>query len=372
MRPLNLRSIGIGRVFGIPLEIDPTWLVVFVLVVASLSFSYFPAAFPNRGPVVDVLSGIVTALLFFASIIAHELSHSLVARAGGIRVQRVTLFVFGGVAQMSEEPHGPGAEFLMAIAGPGMSLLLSALFGVGSLWLRVLHVSDLWWAPLEYLALINLSLAIFNLLPGFPLDGGRVLRSLLWAMTGDLLKATRWASGAGQVVGWGLVTAALVGILRGSLELVWLGLVGWFIASIARASYREQAVRSGMHRVRVGDIMTPSPVTVPGEISVNRFVHEYLLAGDHTRYPVMLDGRIIGLVTLDDVKRLPNGVWETTRVADITNADINSLVVPADDPSDVLLDRFSAVPAGALLVAHDGRLVGIVTRADVMHRTAGA
>jgi len=186
----NLPSLKLGRIFGIPVEINPTWLIIFVLVAASLSLSYFPALF-DWPTWVSVANGIVTAVLFFASIVIHEMSHSLVARAGGIRIRKVTLFLFGGVAQMEEEPSGPGREFLMAIAGPGASLLLAAVFYVVHAALRSSGVSDMLWAPVEYLALINLSVALFNLLPGFPLDGGRVLRAALWGITGDVLKIGR-------------------------------------------------------------------------------------------------------------------------------------------------------------------------------------
>jgi Zn-dependent protease len=362
----GLPTFRLGRVFGIPLEVNPTWLIVFVLVVVSLSFSYFPAAFPGRAPIIDALSGIATALLFFASIVAHEMSHSLVARAGGIRISSVTLFVFGGVAQMEHEPDSPAREFVMAAAGPGMSLLLAAGFGIGAVWLHVLGASDVWWGPLEYLAIINLWVALFNLLPGFPLDGGRVLRASIWALTGDVLKATRWASRSGQMLGYSLVALAVYGVLRGTLNFIWFGLVGWFITTLADAAYRQQAARSSLHAVPVGRIMSPDPVVVPGELKLEALLRRYFIGGPHTRYPVALGGRVIGLVTLDDLKRVPQADWPTTKVSEVVDSDLGRLVVRASAPADEAFERLSAEVPGALLVVDDGLVVGIVTRADVM------
>ncbi|MRR11944.1 hypothetical protein EG835_05625 [bacterium] len=184
----GLPSLRIGRLFGIPLEVDASWLLVFLLVTTTLTFSYFPAALPNVTPSLYVVLGVITALAFFASLVLHELAHSLVARAGGLKISKVTLFLFGGVSQMEEEPRGPGHEFLLALAGPGTSVLL----GVLSLAVRALLMSagapDAVWLPFEYLGLINIALSVFNLLPGFPLDGGRVLRAILWAITKDILQ----------------------------------------------------------------------------------------------------------------------------------------------------------------------------------------
>ena len=219
----GLPSFRIGRILGIPIEVNASWLFVFALVAASLSFEAFPLLFPDRPTGLNLASGLVTAALFFVSVIAHETSHSLVARAGGVRIRGITLFLFGGVAQMEEEPHSPGREFLMAAAGPGMSLLIAGVCFAGTILLAVLRVPDTWWAPLELLAFMNLALALFNLLPGFPLDGGRVLRALLWWLTGDILKATRWAAGAGQGLGTLMAAAGLYGFVAPTLGLPWRG-----------------------------------------------------------------------------------------------------------------------------------------------------
>ncbi len=354
-----------GKILGIPLEVNVTWLVVFVLVATSLSFSYYPSAFPDRPVFVDVASGIVTALLFFVSIVFHEISHSLVARAGGIRIDKVTLFMFGGVAQMRDEPATPGREFVMAIAGPLASVLLSALFAASAVVMHFAGVSNVWWGPFEYLAIINLSVALFNMLPGFPLDGGRVLRAALWKITGDQLRATRWASAMGQFIGYSLVALAVFGVLQGNLDLIWLGLVGWFISVLADSAYRQQAMRDALHRQTVSSIASPNVMVVPGDITVERLVFDHFVEGPHTRYPVASRGEVIGLVTLDAAKAIPRARWASTRVEAITRTDLAALVVDADGPADGLLDRFSRDAPGALIVKRDGHLAGIVTRADI-------
>lgn len=363
----GLPSLRIGRVFGIPLEVNPTWLIIFILVSVSLGLSYYPALFDWSRPV-SLAVGTVTALLFFASIVIHEMSHSLVARAGGMRISKVTLFLFGGVAQMEEEPDGPGREFAMAVAGPGASLLLSAISFGSYLALVALDVSDVVWAPLQYLAAINLSVAVFNLLPGFPLDGGRVLRALLWAVTGDLLKATRIASRAGQVIGWLMVGTAVLGVLNGLTNLIWFGLIGWFIATIAEASYRQQLLKTRMSHVPVSSIMTPSPTVVPGEADLETLVHDHLLGGSHSRYPVVANGAVIGIVSLSRIKGVPKERWSTTRVAQVADQDLSRLTVDADAHVDDVLTRLAGDEPGALLVVRDGMVVGIVTRADVIER----
>lgn len=369
----DIPSIRIGRVFGIPVEINLSWLVIFVLVAFSLATSYFPslpAASGAPGWLFAVL-GAVTALVFFASVLVHELSHSLVVRAEGGNVDKITLFIFGGVAQMDDEPRSPGREFLMAAAGPGMSLLIAAL-SFGGFTMSLVGGAPWWlWAPLQYLAFINLAVGLFNLLPGYPLDGGRVLRSILWAITGDVLKATKWASATGQAIGWSMAAWAVLGVLNGRTDLIWFGLIGWFIASLAGQAYRQQLLRSRLEGVRVSGIMSPAPEYVDGELTLDRLVHEHFLGSRHSRYPVMLDGSIVGLVTLPDVKEVDRSDWPFVETSEVTNRELEELVVPADAPVEELISRLAGDKPGALLVVQDGRLAGIVTRADVLRLIEG-
>ncbi len=364
----DVPTVKIGRVFGIPVEIDLSWFVIFGLVSFSLATTVFPQIEASRGASAWVYGsvGAITALLFFASILAHELCHSLVARATGGGVERITLFIFGGVAQMDDEPESAGREFLMAAAGPGMNLVISAV-AFGGYSLAWAQGAPWWiWAPLEYLSGINVLVALFNLLPGFPLDGGRVLRSMLWGATGDLLKATRWASRAGQFIGWGMVTMAVLGVVQGDVGYIWFGLVGWFVANLAGQAYRQQLLRARAQAVRVIDIMTPAPEYVPGDATLDALVHDRLLGGRHSRYPVIHEGSIVGLVTLADVKAVDRADWPYVRTIDVTNRDLGALVVPQDASVASVIPRLAGDSPGALIVAGDGRLAGIITRADVI------
>lgn len=363
-------SIRIGKFFGIPIELNPSWFIIFALVAASLAFGTFPsiAEFAGWGTAGYILAGLVTATLFFASIVFHELSHSLVARSGGLKIERVTLFIFGGVAQMAEEPQTPGREFVMAIAGPAASLVLAGVFFVAEVLSRAGGLPSWIWGPLAYLAQINLFVGFFNLLPGFPLDGGRVLRSGLWAATGDQLKATRWAARSGQVIGYSMVAFAVFGVIRGTLAFIWFGLIGWFIATLADNSYRQQLAKTRLHATTAASAMSPRPVTAPGEIALEQLAHDYFLGGRHSRYPVLLDGQVIGLISLSDAKRLPRERWMTTRVADVANRDLPTLIISGDAPLDAALARLSGESPGALLVVSEGHLVGILTRADLVSR----
>lgn len=362
-------SLRLGRLFGIPLEIDVSWLVIFALVTLSLSTSYFPAIPQAAGAPtwLLVVVGMVSSILFFASVVAHELCHSLVARAEGGTVDKITLFIFGGVAQIDEEPRTPGKEFLMAAAGPAMSLLLALACYFGFVWVATAAGPWWVWAPLQYLSAINLFVGFFNLLPGFPLDGGRVFRSILWAITGDVVKATRWASRSGQLIGWSMVAFAVFGVLQGRTGLIWFGLIGWFIATLAGRAYEQEVVRSRLADVRVSAIMAPSPEYVQGDQSLDQFVNEHLLGRPHSRYPVMHEGAIVGLVTLPDVKSVDRSDWPFTRVLDIADQRLEHLVVDREATVESILPRLAGDRPGALLVVGDGRLVGLVTRSDVLH-----
>ncbi|MBN2248396.1 MAG: site-2 protease family protein [Coriobacteriia bacterium] len=362
----GLRSLRLGRLFGIPLEIDASWLFVFFLVAATLTTSYFPAALPDQTPVAYVALGLLTAIVFFASLVLHELAHSLVARAGGLRVSRVTLFVFGGVSQLEDEPRSPGSEFVMAAAGPVMSLLIGAgcwgLAIVGGLvgapeWMLV---------PLDYLAIINVALAIFNLLPGFPLDGGRVLRAILWAATGDVMKATKWASRAGQALGTALIAVAVFGVLNGTFDFVWLAVMGWFMSTLAVGAYRQQLTRARLAEVAVSEIMSSPAVLAPADLSLEEMGHSYFLAGRHPRYPVVEDGRVIGLIDIERVNEVARNRWAETTVGEVASKNLEAAVARPEASVDSILPRLEPGGPGAILVVEDGRLAGIVTRSDII------
>ncbi len=362
----GLPSVRLGRPFGIPLEVDASWLLVFVLVSSSLTLSYFPSAYPDAAPAVYVVLGLVTSLAFFVSLVLHELAHSLVARAGGLKISKVTLFLFGGVSQMEEEPRSPGHEFLLAVAGPATSVLI----GVTSLGARTLLIAagaaPPLWLPFEYLGLINIALAAFNLLPGFPLDGGRVLRAILWAITKNLLKATRWASRLGQAIGGLLIAVAVFGVLRGTFDLVWFAVMGWFLSNMSSVAYQQQQLRVTLAEVPLRRIMSTPAVLAPSDVSLEEMAHSYFLGGRHTRYPVVTDGKVIGLIDLSRVNQVPRERWRSTTAGEVAALDLASIVASPDASVDSVLGRLEPDGPGAVLVVEDRRLAGIVTRADVI------
>jgi len=369
----SLPSFRIGRLFGIPLEVNISWLLVFVLVVVALAFSYFPqpGVLPGQPVLTNLLLGLVTALLFFASVIAHEFAHSLVARAQGARIARITLFIFGGVSEMEDEPARPGQEFVMAIAGPGTSILLSAVFFVADGVLSTAGAPPILTAPIAYLAGINLLVGIFNLLPGFPMDGGRVLRSVLWGATHNLLKATRWASRAGQAIGYSMVAVGVfgvLGIIPGGIDLVWLAFLGWFLAGLAESSYQQQVVKSRLSHVALSSVMTSPVLVAPGEIDLETMVDGYFLGRRHSRYPIAVNGELVGMLSLAQAKNVPRERWPDTRAADVADKDLSRLVVPASASVDRVMERLVGGGPGAVLVVDpSGELAGIVTRTDLIH-----
>ena len=370
----DLPSFRIGRILGIPLEINASWLLIFVLIASALSFTYFPQVYPGRPLAVDVVSGVVTALLFFASVVLHEVAHSIVARTGGAEIRKITLFVFGGVAQMEEEPRSPGREFVMAVAGPMTSLAIAVLCFTVFVALWATGLSDVWWAPFEYLAAINVAVAVFNLLPGFPLDGGRVLRAGLWKASGDLLKATRWAAMAGRGLGVLMMSGGFLGVLFRRFDLIWFVVLGWFLSAMATSAYRDQVIRMRMSHVTVGSHMTSPAVTVPGELTVQQLVNDYFIGGKHSQYPVVIGDEVVGLLHMSALKELPRDRWGTTRLVDVATRDVSDLVVLSSASVDTILPKLGPEGAGALLVVDEGRLAGIITRSDVIHalRTADA
>lgn len=362
----GLPSLRLGKIFGIPLEIDASWFFIFFLVASTLTTSYFPSALPDRAPIQYVALGFVTALVFFGSLVLHELAHSVVARAGGLRITKVTLFLFGGVSQMEAEPRSPGHEFLVAIAGPLTSVVLAGVFWGGHLLLRASGAPDVVRVPLEYLAFINVSLALFNLLPGFPLDGGRVLRALIWTLTKDLLKATKWASRAGQALGTLFIAIAVLGVLAGTFDFVWFAVMGWFLTSLAAGAYQQQLMRAALADVPLKRIMSSPAVLAPADITLEEMAHSYFLGGRHTRYPVVDEGKVIGLIDIDRANEIPRAEWPIVTVADVASRDLGEVVAAPDTSVDAVLPRLEAEGPGAILVVEGGRLAGIVTRSDVI------
>jgi Zn-dependent protease len=359
-------GIRLGKLLGFEISVDWSWLLIFFLVVYTLANGYFPSVYPSFDIATNWLVGVIAALLLFASVLTHELSHSVVARGYGIQVRGITLFLFGGVSQTADEPKSAREEFWMAIVGPATSVGLGLLFyligGIGV----VLE----WPAPViaisGYLSLINFLLGAFNLVPGFPLDGGRVLRSAVWGYTGDLTRATRYASYAGQFFGYLLMAVGFGEILSGGLVGgLWLIFIGWFLTGAARSGYQQVLVRNALSGVRVEQVMTTDVPVIPAETSVRRFVDEHLLKHEFSCYPVTRNDDVVGVVGTEEVRSIPASRWDSTPVGEIMHRVDNAYRVAADDDAWSVLAKLANDQVCRLLVMDDGHLKGTVGREAV-------
>jgi Zn-dependent protease/CBS domain-containing protein len=359
--------LRLGRILGVRIGINWSVLVIFALIVAGLAAGRFPLVAPDRSGTAHLLAGLVAALLFFASLLAHELSHAIVAQRNGIEVKGITLWMFGGVAKLEGEASSPGAELRIAGVGPLVSLVLGLLFGV------------LWWASgdllgdgltrevLQWLAIINVALAVFNLAPAAPLDGGRILRALLWWRRGDRTSAAVTASRAGRLFGFLLVALGVAELLLvPGFGGLWLVLIGFFIANAAAAEGSYAQVQAGLSGLRVADVMTPSPLVLPQHLNVEQAVDVYLLPNRFSSFPVVSpEGRPLGLVTLQRIKQVPREQWPITSIQRVATPLEE---VPVATPFEPLLEVLRRIRQGGesrVLVVHDGRVVGIVSPTDI-------
>ncbi len=363
--PPMLGGFGIGRWFGFQIRIDYSWFVVFFLVVWTFG-EEFARQMPGYGRLAYYGMGAVAGLVFFLSVLLHELGHSVVARSRGIEVEGITLFIFGGVAQTRMEARRALDEFLLTIAGPLTSLALAAAFwgvaeGVGALG---------WPEPLArvatFLAVLNLVLAIFNMVPGFPLDGGRIFRSVVWAVTGDLEKATRWATLGGRAFGYLLIAFGAVQLVVGAtLAGLWSAFIGWFLSTAASASYRQFAVRRMLSRVRVARVMTSGTDSVPPGMPVAELVEEYFLRRPHAAYPVVENGHLLGLVGVGEVSGLGAAERATRRVRDVMRPIAELPTATTEETLDEVLSRLDPGESERAVVVENGRVVGFLTLDDI-------
>ncbi len=357
-------SFRLGRIAGIEIGIHYSWLLALVLITWSLARGFFPQSYPGWDMATYWVTGILAALFLFLSVLVHELAHSLVAIARGLSVQGITLFIFGGVSNIKGEPERPSVEFVMAIVGPLASLVLAGIFwglrqAVGQ---QVSPLAAILW----YLALVNALLAGFNLIPGFPLDGGRVLRSIIWGATGSLSKATNIAATVGRVFGWALIAFGVFQLITGNfLGGIWIAFIGWFLSSAANASRREVRARERLSGVRVKDVMNPIPECISPQISVGDVVRDIFLQRGRRAVPVCQDDELIGIVTLTDIKELPQSKWEYTSVGEImTRSPLHT--VDTDDGLNSALKLLAEYSINQVPVLSEGRLVGLLSRADVI------
>jgi Zn-dependent protease len=361
------RSIPLFRLAGFQVGIDWSWPILAVLITWTLSVQVFPYYYPGLTAGTYWSMGVVAALGLFASIVLHELGHSLVARRYDVPIRGITLFIFGGVAEMEREPDRPWAEFAIAIAGPIASflvglacwLLLRAAVAVGA----GLPVAGV----LAYLASINVVLAVFNLVPAFPLDGGRILRALLWAWKGSLRWATRVASTIGGGFGILLVAFGIYRAVTGDVTGgMWSALLGLFVYVAAQASYQQVLMREGLRGIPVRRLMTPSPVAVPPDISLAQLIDDYLYRYHHKMFPVVEDGRLVGCVSLSDIKTIPRERWASTTVSSVMQPCTPATAISPDADAMDVLSTMHRTQNSRLLVTEGDRLVGVLTLKDML------
>lgn len=359
--------ITLFKLLGFEVRIDISWIIIAVLIVWSLAQGVFPLYDKTLSPLTYWLLGVGGAIGLFASIIFHELSHSLVARRFGLPMRGITLFIFGGVAEMDDEPSSPKAEFLMAIAGPLASI------GIGALCLGLLSlIRGIWPRPseliLNYLGTINLILAAFNLLPAFPLDGGRVFRSLLWRWKGDVRWATRVASQVGSGFGLFLIFLGVFSVLGGGLVGgIWWALIGLFLRSASKMSYQNVLVRSALEGESVKRFMKTDPVTVSGDTTVDHLVEDFIYKYHYKMFPVINDSRPLSCVSINDVKSVPREEWDHHTVKELAKPCSTDNTISMDEDAIKALTVMNKTGSSRLMVVdHGGKLIGMVAMRDLM------
>ena len=360
--PAAPSGIGLGRILGIPIYLHPSWFIIFALITLSLR-TQFTAQHPGWSSQQHWLLGIVTSALFFGSVVFHELSHSVVAKLYKIPVQSITLFVFGGLSSISREPEKPRQEFNIAIAGPLASFFLAGCFYLVG---RFFHGDDLVTASTKWLWQINVALGAFNLVPGFPLDGGRILRGIAWGITKNFQRATKIASTTGKIFAYVMIIFGAYQALMGNwIGGLWTAFIGWFLLSAAQESYAQVAVQNTLTGVRAGDVMTHNIPTVTRDMSIDEYVHEVLRTGAKVHI-VTGAGRPVGLISLDEARTVPRDEW--------TNTSIQAVMLPLDrlhstepdEPVLSVLQRMRSKSISQMPVISDGNIVGMVGVEDIL------
>lgn len=360
-------SIRLFTIRGIEVGVHYSWLIIFFLVTWSLSEFVFPETqLAGRSQIEYWILGAITALLLFASVLIHELAHSFVARARGLNARSITLFIFGGVSNLSGEAKEASTEFLVAIVGPLTSFVLAGIcFAIASV------VSE----PrvevvISYLFFINIVLGVFNLVPGFPLDGGRVLRAILWSATGNVRKATEWAANVGKLVAYVLFGYAIFLVLNEGNLIggIWIGAIAWFLHNAASTSVQQLVFETRLRRVRAADIVRPDDAAVPPDMTVAELVDRYILPANRRAVPVMQDGQLVGIVTISDIAAVPPADRERVTLGEVMGGKERVHTVRADARVQDAVELLAEHDLEQVPVMDGQRLVGLLTRADVMRQ----
>jgi Zn-dependent protease/CBS domain-containing protein len=361
-------NIRIGRLLGIPIELNPSWFLIFFLVVWSLGAQVFPTWQPGLPVATYWLMGVAAALVLFGSLLLHEMAHSLMSRHYGLEVRRITLFLFGGVSEAPDEMPSPRAEFWIAIVGPLTSFALALGFFALSWGSGALGAPDALASALGWLGIVNVALALFNMIPGFPLDGGRVLRAAVWARTGDMRKATRWASYTGRAFAVVLMGVGIARLVGGNwFGGLWLGVIGWLLFQAAAGTYAQLKLKEALNQVTVGRLMSRDVVVMDAGLTLQEAVDDYFMALAYGGYPVVDElGQLVGMVTRARVKAVPPGRWGEVRVGEVMVPIAEVPVVRPGEPVGDRLGELMGEGLGRVPVVSDAGLVGVLSQSDVL------
>lgn len=362
-------QIKLGQMFGVKIGLHYSWLFIALLIVFSLS-GHFGEAHPNWGQGVIWAMAISTALLFFAAIVAHELSHALVAKWRGLPVRSIVLFALGGVAQFEKEAEDAKTEFLVSFVGPLASAVIGFVclilaFGLG--WTWMMEPTTPLMAILVWLGYINFGLAVFNMLPGFPMDGGRVLRAIIWWRTGSVQRATRIASLTGQMVAFGFIVFGIFRFFAGAgFSGLWMAFIGWFLLNAAKSTYAQQELTERLRGVRVGDLMTLDCTMVDGNSNLETFVNDHLLHTGRRCFLVAEQGVVTGLITPNEIKGIPKARWPFTLVYDVMRPLEELRTVSPETPVSEALEIIGREDINQLPALTNGRLAGVISRDQIL------
>jgi Zn-dependent protease/predicted transcriptional regulator len=354
---LSHGSWKVGTIMGIPIRVHFSWFIIFGFMTWSLSTFYFPQVAPDLPAASYWIKGVLAAFLLFASVGFHELAHSFVAKRYKISIESITLFIFGGVAQMKGEPPHPKAEFRIAIAGPLSSFFLAILFLLLSM-----NTVGGFKAVFSYLARINLVIGVFNLIPGFPMDGGRVLRSAIWKRKKNFFYATQKASIIGQGIALFFIFFGIFTLFTRMPGGLWLLLIGWFLYTAAQSSYQQSTLQESLSGIRVRNIMVKDIVTLSSSITVDEAVNDYYLRYGYGGFPVVDDGKFLGIITLKEVKEVPRADWSRVKVGDVFITHERKWEVSPEDDAMRALEIMIREDKGRLVIIENGRLSGLITR----------
>jgi Zn-dependent protease len=365
-------ALKIGSIFGIDIRIHWSWLAIFALLLYWLATGFYDDvdSYNHWTEAERWIASGITTVLFFVSILLHELSHSIVARRLGLPVHGITLFIFGGVSSLTEEPSSAGQEFKMAIVGPLMSFFLGILAAIVAVILWQADKDDtLPGAITAYLAFINIAVGAFNMLPGYPLDGGRVLRAALWARTRSILKATRWAAGVGNVIAVGLMIVGAISVIAGNfIGGVWFIVIGFFLRNTSEQAYQQLLYRDTLAGAKVGEIIDRNFRSAPPDIPLSELVSAFILAGGQRCVPVVVEGNLLGVVTMSDLRNIPPDEWQSTSAFRAMTPREKLYSVAPDDELTEALQLMATHDVHQLPVINGYDFEGFVTRADVIRR----